>query len=288
MSADILGYVDGTFVPAQSLSVNIDDIGFARGLTVFELFRVYEGGSFMMEEHLQRLERGLQRLGLKPVQSMEEIEGACHTLIERHNFPNSVIKIYVTGGETDPWGGLADTLHPHVFIKHVPFEPHSKEYPIGPKPYEEGLACQTVDRERTIPEVKTTDYLNGFDALSQAKAAGFDEILYVNRKGNVPESLTSNLFLVRDGKLITPKEGMLLGLTRHKILQLAEGAGIEVELRDIPRAELMDPAVTGAFLSSSTKEIPFIKQVDDRDFGMGAECDMYQRVRKLFLDSLPQ
>jgi branched-chain amino acid aminotransferase len=156
-----------------------------------------------------------------------------------------------------------------------------------PAQFERGLSVALVDRLRVSrraldPAAKTGNYMNNVLALHEANAAGADDAVMLNERGEVAEGSTSNVYAVRGGALATPPldAGILKGTTRTRILALARADGIRVEERallpdDLRRAD-------EAFLSSSVRGILPVTRVDGRPLGSGAPGPVTRRVHDLF------
>ena len=149
------------------------------------------------------------------------------------------------------------------FLKEIMVAPVS-QYP--PAWYTEGAKIITATHNRTIPAAKSIDYTRAILVLAEARRKGAIEVVYVDSLGRVREGTTSNLFLFQGDTLVTPGENILPGITRQKVLELADGR-FPVQIRDIPRAELS--SADEAFITSSNRKPVPIVQVDKRTIGAG-------------------
>jgi branched-chain amino acid aminotransferase len=151
------------------------------------------------------------------------------------------------------------------------------EYPT--EHYEQGIKVITVQIERLLPTAKTLNYISAISALQQAKLTNAVEALYVNQQSHVLEGTTTNFFIFRESQLITPKESILNGITRDVILELAKNE-FEVVEQPIPYSELS--SCGEAFITSSTKEIMPVVQIDDLHISTGKPGENTQLLMHLF------
>ena len=267
-------YVDGEYVPEDQATLPLGDLAVVRGFGVFDFLRTYDHAPFMLREHLQRLARSAQQIGLDLPCSLFEIEAIVEETNERNGLSDVAIRIVVTGGLSGdfmlPQGrsSLAVMVHPIS--------------PCPEKLYRDGAAVITTDVERTMPTVKSLNYMGAIMAVREAEKVGAVEAVYRTPDGYVTEGTRSNLFLIRGGKLFTPKEGILPGITRMAAIEAVAGEYDVIETR-LTYEDLL--AADEAFLTSTTKEILPVSRVDDRTIGCGraGECtlDIAERFRAL-------
>ena len=272
---DFLYYINGAFVPAPEAAVAAGDLGLVRGYGVFDVLRTYQRVPFALRRHLERLARSAQQIDLPLPASLDELEALVHTTLA-HNATveptrDVTIRLIVTGGASA--GFLLPDGAPSLLILVAPVRSVPDHY------YTQGAALITADLPRFLPNVKSINYIPAILGQRQARAAGAVEALYCTAAGVISECTTANFFVVADGKLITPDQDVLAGITRNITLELAEDV-TEVVLRPIQRAEL--PAVTEAFITSTTKEIMPIVRIDDILIGNGRPGPLTARLAALF------
>ncbi len=245
--------IDGVLVPEDRAAVPITDRGFLYGDSVFETFRTYGRRAHALDRHLARLSRSASAIELAiPVDTetlrrevRQVIGAACGELR---------VRLMVTRGDAP---GLADDGARRVILG-APFEGHPARL------YEEGVVVCTVEGERERPGAKIGSYLTSILAARQARSRGAYEALLVS-EGQVREGATSNFFACIDGVLRTPKAGVLPGVTRGIVLELAAERGLEA--REGPLAVDELGAASEAFLTSATREVMPIRRVDGHDLG---------------------
>ncbi|MFT7433528.1 MAG: branched-chain amino acid aminotransferase [Alphaproteobacteria bacterium] len=278
----IYAYLNGDIVDRKILSISVDDFGFSRGNVVFELTRIYGKHPFKLDMHLSRLMKSIDICNIDQPYSKKDFKNMVQALIEKNNFPQSVIKIYITQGTPKSIGWsleVGKNFDAKVILIHEPFKAFSDSFPAHEKYYKQGVAIATVDAERTQPEAKTTNYVNAIIASSAVATNGFEDILYINRQGEVTECSRSNIFFIKNGVLITPKTGVLVGVTRQVVLKLACENNIMVEERVVLKSEIS--SMDEAFMTGSTVELMPIKQIDDMHFDLSS-FSVYKKLWQAF------
>lgn len=263
----VFAYLNGEMVNKDSLSVSIDDYGFARGNAVYELTRVYGDEPFKLDEHMNRLMNSLAICNIKQPYSKSDFKRMVIDLIQKNNFSQSVVKVYVTQGvpKTEAWSlNVDENFEPKVMVVHGAYNAYSDGYPLHKKYYTNGICMATVGLERDQPEAKTTNYLNAVIASSNIAKKGYEDMIYINKCGEVTECSRSNIFFVKDGTLITPEFGMLLGVTRKVIIDIARANNIKVEIRSVLKSEIL--LMDEAFMTGSAVELVPINCIDDTKF----------------------
>jgi branched-chain amino acid aminotransferase len=225
-------YVNGRFMPEDRAAVSIFDRGFLYGDGVFETMRVYGGRVFRALEHFDRLFEGLQALGIESPFSPEELRAVCRALIRYNNVADGVARVYLT---------------PDSIVATV----KAREF----APRELRAIVSSVLADPQLSRFKTANRLPYILAQHEAERAGVDDAVLLNAGGNVVEFTTSNLFVVKNGALLTPplKDGPLPGVTRHAVLTLAAGQGIRVQEKSFS-PEFLDTA-DEVFATNSLIEI---------------------------------
>lgn len=279
-----IAYYDGQFVERADLKINPADFGFARGIAVFELGRVYGGIPFHLEDHLERLAAGAETLGIALPQPVAALADTAREIIRRNALPHSAIKFYLTAGECAQPSGISFAacagFTPHLLIMEDAVTVQHPEAPYGMQHYHRGQRLKTVPYERELPQVKSTNYMLGYYAARQVAGAEWDDILFTHREGYVTEATRSNFFCVLEGMLVTPARGMLHGITRKILLQLAQAEGIPVAERDVLPVELA--WATEAFTTGSIAELMPAGIIDGHHLPHTTKGPVYQALRAAF------
>lgn len=247
-------FVKDIFVKKEFAYIHVNDIGLLRGYAVFDYLKTYFGKPFRLNDHLERLQNSAKFIGLRIPKSIDEIRKICCELLERNNFPESNIRIVITGGI----GADSKTKGEPVLI--ITCEPRIK---LDEKFYTEGILIKTVEGKREISFSKTCNYISAIGYIDEYKKEGFSEFLYV-KDGKIFECTSSNIFIFKNGKLITPAEEVLYGITRKVIFEVAKPI-FEIEERDVQLEEAM--RAEEVFISSTEREIMPVIGIDDRPIG---------------------
>jgi branched-chain amino acid aminotransferase len=264
-------YLNGNYVPFDQACLPLNDLGIVRGYGVFDFLRTYNGVPFKLREHVQRLQNSAKLIGLSLPWSTEEIEAIAQDTLGRNTLPETNIRIVVTGGSSADF--ITPLGQPSLMVIVTPVSEYPREY------YEQGVKVITVKIERFLPTAKTLNYISAIGALQQAKITNAVEALYVNQQGHVLEGTTTNFFIFRDFQLITPREGILNGITKEVVLELAKNQ-FEIVEKPIYYSDLS--SCDEAFITSSTKEILPVVQIDDLHISKGKPGENTQLLMELF------
>lgn len=264
-------YIDGEFVPADSATVPATDLAVLRGYGVFDFLRTYGGRPFKLDEHLQRLEKSAAMIGMQLPWPRAELAEITLETLRRNPYDESNVRIVVTGGVSDDFITPRDT--PRLLVMVTPLHRLPDEW------YSDGVKVTTTLTERYYPTAKTINYIPAILARQRAQAEGAVEAIYVSRDDDVLEGTTTNIFAFFGDKLLSPGEGVLIGITRQVILDVVKGA-FEAELTRISRTQLLQ--ADEIFITASNKEIVPVIQVDDQTIGDGKPGPNTRRVMALF------
>lgn len=244
----------GKVYPEEQAKISVFDVGFQRGVGVFETLRTYDGKLFKLEQHLNRLLESAQALGLDHPWSESELEERIITTLNKTDLEEVTARIILTGGEDQ---GLMKPEDPRLIITVK--ELH--QYPESL--YREGVKVVTVEGKRPFPDAKTLNYLLAFQSLRKARAQDAHEVVYCHR-GKVLEGTTSNIFAVKDRIIVTPDQEMLPGITRSVVVELAK-QDYRVGQRELPLSALYSS--DEVFLTSTHREILPVVEVNEHNIG---------------------
>ncbi len=258
MNNDALWYINGRWVHPNEGTISINDVAVLRGYSAFESLRTYDRRPFHLDEHLNRLYRSARMIELDIPYTREHIAGIIHEIIERNSYKHASIRILVTGGETED--GILPSGNPVLAVLITQLGERDMER------FVKGYKVITSRLQRVSPEAKTTNYIEAVRSLKEAARRDAVDALFVNEQGHVLEGTRSNFFVFQDDTLITPRSGVLIGVTRNTVLELAQGI-FTIDERPILFDELAH--VDEAFITSSSKEIIPVIQIDDIIIGNG-------------------
>lgn len=251
-------YLNNQWVKTDDLKISAFDLAIVRGFGVFDFLRTYNKKPFFLEQHLDRFFNSLKILKMKSVKTKKEIKKIVEEGIMKNNFAETNIKIIQTGGESDD--GITPKGKYNFIVMFSPATIYPKNY------FEKGIKIITYLFSRLFPKAKSLNYLAGVLAIKKAKKQKAVEALYIDDK-KIYECITSNFFAVIGEKIATPKEDILLGITRRIVIDLAKKMGFKVEERNLFLKEI--PNFSEAFITSSTREIMPVIAIDNQKINGG-------------------
>ncbi len=264
-------YLNGKFVPAEKAVLPVSDLGLQRGWGVFDYCRTYGGKPFRLEDHLDRFFMSASAVALKVPKTKRELIELTDRLLARNKLKGEAgIKFLLTaGGSKD---GVVPNGPATLAIIVFPMKKYSLLL------YRKGASLAVCRQGRSYPEVKTLNYLAAMVALKEAKKNGFDDILYLGPHDEILESSRSNFFVFIGDNLVTPEEGILAGITRKIVCELA-GNRYNVRARQLRLSEMRH--ASEAFITSSDKEIMPVVRIGKNRIGKGL---VGERTKQLMVD----
>ncbi|MHB8862655.1 MAG: branched-chain-amino-acid transaminase [Pirellulaceae bacterium] len=261
-------YINGQFVDKDKAQISVFDHGLLFGDGIFEGMRSYDGQVFRLEAHLRRLWDSAKSIWLEIPISPQAMAQAVNETLQLNGIQDGYVRLIVTRGQ----GTLGLDAHlccnPQVII----ITDHIALYPA--EFYEKGLEIITASTLRNHPaalnpRIKSLNYLNNILAKIEGHHAGCVEALMLNQKGEIAECTGDNVFVVVRGRLLTPPTdaGILEGITREAVMELAVDAGIPVREAALTRHDVY--VADECFLTGSAAEVIPVVKVDDRLIGDG-------------------
>src|SRR5688572_24941464 len=233
-------YVNGRIARAQDASIPVYDHGFLYGEGVYETLRTYNRVPFLYDRHVRRLRGSAERLRLLVPFDDDTLAGWIHdTIVAAGALDEAYIRVLLTRGVGELNYDIGATPAPSLVIIVKPLEP------VSPRVDRDGIVISLVPILRNHPGsvnpiIKSNNLLNNAIAMQQANQRGAEEALMCNYRGELAECSQSNFFMVRDGALLTPPSdaGLLEGITRSLLFDLARGAGIPLREEALYPADL--------------------------------------------------
>ncbi len=277
---DLVIYFNGKFVPKNEARTSIYDHGFLYGDGVFEGIRAYNGRIFRLDGHLDRMYDSAKAIDLKIPLSKEEMKKAIIETLKKNKLEDAYIRPIVSRGDGDLGLDPRKCPKPNVFIITQEWGAMYGDL------YEKGLTAITVGVRRNAPEalppnIKSLNYLNNILAKIEANAKGGDEAIMFDVHGNLSEGSGDNIFVVKNGRIITPPTlNNLRGITRAAAIELARNEGIEVSeinmgLFDIYTADEV-------FVTGTAAEIAPITRIDGRLIADGKPGNITKKLMAAF------
>ena len=263
MNEHAICWMNGRTMPASEATVSVFDHGLLYGDGVFEGIRFYHSNPFRLEAHLQRLEDSARAIALTLPMPLAEIAEAVRQTVEAFHEADGYLRLVVTRG-----------------IGHLGINPHNCNRPnlfiiadrlmmISAERRQQGAKLIISSTRRLAPDgldprIKSLNYLNHILARMEANHAGADEALLLNAQGLVAEGTADNVFIARDGILLTPPvtDGALAGITRAAVMEVAVASGIEVQEKSIAPYDLY--TADECFLTGTGAELIPVGSIDGR------------------------
>lgn len=274
-----LVYLNGAFLPVAEARVSVFDRGFLFGDGVYEVIPVFAGRPFRLPHHLRRLAASLEEIRLSNPLSEEQWKAVFARLIAANGGSgDQSVYLQITRGVAPRDHAFPAKATPTVFAYAQPLK-----YPSAGE-IEHGVAAVTAaDIRWSRCDIKAITLLANALARQQAIERGAAETILI-RDGEVTEGAASNVFVVRQGRLVTPPKGpyILPGITRDLVLELARAHGIPCAEEAVSETELRH--AEEIWMTSSTKEILAVTRLDDRPVGSGRPGPLHARLLALYRD----
>lgn len=263
--------INGKLVLEKDLMIPVRDLGLLRGFAVFDFLVTYHNKAFMVDEHVNRLLTSASSINLYHPWSKKQVKNMItRTLLANKETYDKTIKIVLTGGISAD--GFSPENKPHLII----FLDKWKKSPVSF--YQNGVKLITVKHKRSLPHCKTTDYLEAVKNYSQLKKNQAFEILYYDNT-QVFEGSRSNIFALMKGRLLTPKNNVLKGITRKIILEKLQ-LPIPVFEENFSIEQLF--RAEEVFISKSNDEIIPVVEIDNHVIGDGKVGKITKTAMKKF------
>ena len=274
-------WMNGRLVEKRSAKLSVFDHGTLYGDGVFEGIRVYSGRIFQGKAHLDRLFNSAATIRLKIPYTKQALVDATYETLHANKRTDAYMRMVVTRGEGTLGLNPDKCLRPNTFIIVDTIDLYPREM------YEKGLPVIIARTVRTAPRmlspaVKSLNYLNNILAKIECLDAGVAEAIMLNDQGNVAEATGDNVFIVKGGRLITPppSAGILLGVTRGVVVELARKLHIPLEEKDFGRADLYQ--ADECFLTGTAAEVVPVSNVDGRPIGDGQPGPVTRKLMVAF------
>lgn len=269
-------YLNGEFLPLDQAKISVLDRGFIFGDAIYEVIPVYRRKPLRLAAHIARLQRSLDEIRITSPHSDGEWAGLIGDLINYSEHDDQAVYLQVSRGVAKREFGLLQGVEPTVFMLSSPFvSPPQQQIDNGV------AAVSLVDFRWLRCDIKSTSLL-GANMLRQFAndAGGAECVLF--RDGYLTEGSSSNIFVVRNGVLVTPLKSRLIlpGITYELLLELALANGVPTQVRDVAESEVK--AADELMLSASLRELLAITQLDGKPVGDGRPGEVFRRLYELF------
>ena len=274
-------YINGAYFSREDAKISVYDHGLLYGDGVFEGMRIYSGNVFRLDQHLDRLWESARAIALQIPIAREAMADAVNETVRLNGLTDGYIRLVVTRGGNQLGLDPFRCDNPQVIIIADRISLYPESY------YQDGLDLVTAATIRNhpaalSPRIKSLNYLNNILAKIEGLRAGCIEALMLNHKGEVAECTGDNIFVIKKGELFTPPidAGILEGITRNAVLELAEGLGIATHQTALTRHDLF--VADECFLTGSAAEVIPAVRLDGRDIGDGKPGPITRKLNDAF------
>jgi branched-chain amino acid aminotransferase len=274
-------FMTDRLVPESEAKISVFDHGLLYGDGVFEGLRAYAGKVFRLEAHVDRLFASARAICLEIPLTKAAVAKAVTDTLSANGLADGYVRLVVTRGAGSLGLDPNKTSHPQVIVIADTISLYPREF------YDKGLRIVTAATQRTqsaalSPRIKSLNYLNNIMAKLEGLQAGCVEALMLNHKGEVAECTGDNIFVVRSGRLLTPPPdaGILEGITRNAVMELAVAAGIECREATLVRHDLY--TADECFLTGTAAEVIPVVEIDGRKIGAGVPGPVTGRLTRDF------
>ena len=263
-------WMNGTVIPISQAKIPVNDWGLVHSDITYDVVPVIDGAFFRFDEYLARFLSSMENLHLDPGMSKRDIQAALHQMVSKSSLRDSYVAMVCSRGKPK----IAGSRDPrdcenHFFAWCVPYV-----HIIKPEIVEQGATAWIAQNAYRIPEnsvnprVKNYHWGDFTQGIFEAKDKNYETVILLDYDGNVTEGPGFNVFAVKDKVLITPDRGVLAGVSRKTVLEMAEHLGINTSVRSLSVEELLE--ADEVFLSSSGGGVIPIIRVNETIFGNGA------------------
>jgi branched-chain amino acid aminotransferase len=273
--------INGEVMDPEEAKIPVMDRGFLFGDSIYETLITFDKKLFRLDKHLERLKNSARLLNMDITVSEKDIVNYLQKTVEASSAQNLKVRLVVTRGtgvlSLDPTGDYQN----NIVVIAIPRAENPPEW------YTEGVKAVIADIMRTSPKsvdpnAKSGNYLNNVMAYRQAREAGAFEAIMLNQKGHVTEATTSNIWVIKNGKIMTPpiESGLLQGITRTMLLASAKKKGYDISEQTLASEDIFD--ADEMFLTSTSRYIVPVVQVDGKSIGSGKPGKLTLELLELF------
>jgi branched-chain amino acid aminotransferase len=276
-------WIEGSYVPVAEARIPILDTGFVRSDLTYDVVGVWGGRFFRLDDHLDRLERGCERLRLRSPKTRAETEEILAEVVARSGLRESYVETIITRGVPTPGERDPRRFEQRFYAYAIPYvwiqRPEQQE--VGAKVV---VARDTVRVSPGAIDPTVKNFMWGDFIRGLLEAYDRDAVLPLlgDGDGNVTEGPGVNVFAVRDGVLHTPARGVLEGITRLTVLDIAAELGIPAHVGAVPLSVLYD--ADQIFMTSTAGGVMPVAELDGQPVGDGAVGELTRRIRQTYWD----
>ena len=275
-------WMNGKVLPISQATIPVNDWGLVHSDITYDVVPVIDGAFFRFDEYLARFLSSMENLHLDPGMTKLDIQVALHQMVGKANLRDSYVAMVCSRGKPKISGSRDPRdCKNHFFAWCVPYV-----HIIKPEVVEQGATAWIAQNAYRIPEnsvnprVKNYHWGDFTQGIFEAKDNNYETVILLDYDGNVTEGPGFNVFAVKDKVLITPDKGVLAGVSRKTVLEMADYLGINTSVRSLSLKELLE--ADEVFLSSSGGGVIPIIRVNETIFGNGASGPISVRLNETY------
>ena len=277
-------WMNGEIIPISEAKIGVTDWGYTHSDSTYDVAQVFDGGFFRLEDHLDRFDASLAKMRFSVPQSRDDIRAILHQITAASGLRDAYCAFVVARGpQLVPGSRDPRTCVNHFFAWVVPYVNviHADAVARGAK-MKIAESAERISPLSVDPTAKNYHWGDMTTGLFEALEQGYDTVGLADADGNMCEGPGFNIFAVIDGTVVTPRAGVLEGITRKSVLEIADALGLPKQVRDMPVAEFLE--ADEVFVSTSGGGPTPIIQVNDRIYGNGAPGPITERIRQTYVD----
>ncbi|MEL7274730.1 MAG: aminotransferase class IV [Pseudomonadota bacterium] len=275
-------WMGGTIMPIHQAAIPVTDWGLTHSDITYDVVHVWDGRFFRMDDYLDRFAASMEACRLSVPQSKEDMRRIVHEIVARSGLERSYVSLVASRGQPSIPGSRDPRLcENHFYAWCVPFVWVFLEEVI-----ERGAHIQIAKNVERIsphavnPRAKNYHWGDFTQGLFEAKEAGFDTTLLLDANGNITEGPGYNIFAVKDDRILTPRHGVLEGITRKVAMEIAAYHGLSVEVTDVPLETLME--ADEVFATTTGGGPVAVTRVDGRSFSNDSAGPITRQIRETY------
>ena len=276
-------FIDGEYLPISEARIPITDWGFLRSDATYDVVAVWGGGFFRLRDHLDRFFRSVGELNMEAPFGSEKITSILKECVSLSKLREAYVEMILTRGIPPP--GSRDPRDctnrfyalaiPYVWIADEDKQELGLHMSVGTVPQ---ISAKSID-----PTVKNFHWGDMVKGIFEAYDRGAETVVLTDGNGNITEGPGFNLFASIGGRLVTPASGVLLGITRMTVIELAESLNVKVEVGTLTEQELR--SADEVFVSSTAGGVMSVSRLDGKPIGDGSPGPLTQRLRQMYWDA---
>lgn len=276
-----VAFVEGRFVPIEDAKISVLDWGFTRSDATYDVVHVWRGQFFRLEDHLDRFERSLRALRLSAGMTRQEIARVLHGCVARAGLEAAYVAMVATRGRPRVHGSRRPADCKNTFLAYaIPWIDVITEEVQQRGAHLAIASLPRIGSASVDPRVKNYHWGDLTRAVVEANDLGFDTAVLLDADGFVTEGPGFNVFVVKDGRVMTPDRGALEGITRQSVLELCDEVGVPAAVLPLGRDDLME--ADEAFCTTTAGGVMPVSRIENHVMSNDAPGPLSIRLKRLY------